>query len=77
MGAWADDVGGSNGEGSVTVYFGSSKGLKRSTHQFFTLETPGVPGSSVVPNPGSSGDLFGWSLAAGDFGESTERGHLQ
>ncbi len=72
VGAWANDVGGSNGQGSVTVYFGSSKGLKRSTHQFFTLETPGVPGSSVAPPRGSSGALFGWSLAAGDFGSSTE-----
>ncbi|HYV02363.1 MAG TPA: FG-GAP repeat protein [Actinomycetota bacterium] len=54
VGAWANDVGGSNGQGSVTVYFGSSKGLKRSTHQFFTLETPGVPGSSVAPPRGAA-----------------------
>jgi FG-GAP repeat protein len=48
-------------EGAVNVLYGSSTGLKAANNQFWTEDSPGVPGT------GQAGDLFGRSLAVGDF----------
>jgi FG-GAP repeat len=55
-----EDVGGVDGAGAVQVLYGSSTGLT-STDQFWTQDSPGVPGS------GESGDNFGTFVATGNF----------
>ena len=51
-----------NREGAVHVIYGSSTGLTSTGNQFWTQKSPGVPGKA------ESGDLFGSSLTAGNFG---------
>ena len=53
-----------NREGAVHVIYGSSTGLTSAGNQFWTQKSPGVPGK------GESGDYFGSSLTAGNFGRS-------
>jgi hypothetical protein len=48
-------------EGAVQVLYGTSTGLKAANNQFWTQDSPGVPGT------GEAGDLFGRSLTTGDF----------
>ncbi len=48
-------------EGAVNVLYGSATGLKAAHNQLWTEDSPGVPGT------GEPGDLFGRSLAVGDF----------
>lgn len=47
--------------GQVNILYGSGSGLTRTGEQTWNQDSPGVPGSSGVP------DYFGYSLAAGDF----------
>ncbi len=47
--------------GAIAVFFGSSTGIKIGGYQVWHQNSPGIFG--VV----ETGDLFGWSLAAGDF----------
>lgn len=53
---------GSGGVGAVEILYGSASGLTTTASQYFTLGMPGVAG----PRP-AVGDLFGFSLAVGDF----------
>jgi hypothetical protein len=55
-----DQVGGSTG-GTVTVLYGSARGLTATGVQLWTPDSPGVPGDS------QSEDSFGTALAAGDL----------
>jgi hypothetical protein len=48
-------------EGAVQVLYGSAAGLRAAHNQFWKQDSPGVPGT------GEAGDLFGHSLATGDF----------
>jgi FG-GAP repeat len=48
-------------EGAVQVLYGSAQGLKAAHNQVWTQDSTGVPGT------GEAGDLFGRSLATGDF----------
>jgi hypothetical protein len=50
--------------GSVTVLYGSRRGLTAQGSQVWTQDTEGIPGR------GAAQDLFGFSLAAGRFGGS-------
>lgn len=54
-------IGGQSDAGAVRVIYGSSYGLTARGDQIWFQNSPGIPGKSEV------GDLFGWSLAAGDF----------
>jgi hypothetical protein len=47
--------------GGVRMFLGNAKGLTTTGKQWFTQDTPGVPGGA------EAGDRFGRSLAAGDF----------
>ncbi len=49
------------GHGAVSVIYGSADGLTADGNQFWHADVPGVPGALGVV------DLFGRSLAAGDF----------
>ncbi len=57
----ADCAGPCSATGAVVVLRGSASGLTADGSQLWNEGTPGVPG-----NPEKK-DLFGWSLAAGDF----------
>ncbi len=50
-----------NKRGSVSVLYGSPRGLTGRGDQIWTQETPGIPGT------GQHVDAFGWALTAGDF----------
>ena len=54
-----------NREGAVHVIYGSPTGLAAAGNQLWTQKSNGVGGR------GESGDLFGSSLAAGNFGRSS------
>jgi FG-GAP repeat len=60
IGARLDSIGGKLA-GSVTVLYGSAAGLTAIGSQLWSQDNFGVAGSP------EDGDLFGWSLAAGDF----------
>lgn len=53
---------GSGGIGAVEIVYGSASGLTAAASQYFTLDTPGLAGPRGV-----AGDLFGYSLAVGNF----------
>jgi hypothetical protein len=61
VGVPRDNYGGHGDAGQVDVLYGSATGLTTTGAQTWTLNTGGVPGTS------SAGDVFGWSVAAGDF----------
>ena len=52
---------GSEPGGGVHVFYGSATGLTATGDQWFSQDTPGVPGI------GEGGDAFGSAVAAGDF----------
>lgn len=54
-------VDGKKGAGAVTVLYGSAHGVDASRRTTLTQNSPGVPGAA------EAGDLFGASLATGDF----------
>lgn len=59
-----EDVGGSNynqNDGGVSVIYGSHTGLTAAGNQYWTLSSPGVPGTYT------GNDEWGAALAAGDF----------
>src|SRR5256714_1479595 len=62
-----EQVGGKFSAGSVTVLFGSPAGLRGVGSRMFTQASPGIAG-----RPGTL-HLFGWSLAAADFGRGRAR----
>jgi hypothetical protein len=45
----------------VQVHYGSANGLNFNPEDFFTQSSPGIPGDA------EESDLFGWTLACGDF----------
>lgn len=61
IGVRNEGVGFIGNAGAVAVIYGSQGGLTGSGDNFFTQGSPGIP-----DDPGQS-DLFGYSLAAGDF----------
>jgi hypothetical protein len=52
--------------GSVNVLYGSVEGLAVTGNQLWTQDSPGIPGTS------EDTDIFGWDVAAADFGASSE-----
>lgn len=63
VGSPGEDVGGQSAAGSITVLYGSAKGVRARRAQVFTQATAGVGGQ-----PGK-GDKFGWASAAGFFND--------
>jgi hypothetical protein len=61
MGVPEEDLGGVSNVGAVEVLYGSAAGLSADASQFWTADTPGVPGDA------DDGDEFGSSLGSGDF----------
>jgi hypothetical protein len=62
VGVPGEDLGGGfAAEGGVNVLYGAGGGLTGAGGQLFTQDSPGVPGVAEV------GDVFGATLAAGDF----------
>lgn len=61
IGVPGEDIGSRNGAGAVNVLYGSPSGLGTARNQFFSQDTPGIPGVS------EPGDQFGAALAVGDF----------
>jgi hypothetical protein len=61
VGAPNESIGGIGFAGAVNVLYGTAGGLSGSGSQLFTQNSPGVPGVAEAT------DLFGNSLAAGDF----------
>ena len=67
IGIWSEDVNGNESAGAVAVLHGSANGLSASDDQLWHQDSTDVAGMTEV------GDLFGWSLAAGDFdGDGTD-----
>lgn len=66
VGVQHEAVGSIDGAGAINVLYGSGTGLTTSGSQFWHQASPGVRGSAEF------GDQFGWSLAAADFGSSSE-----
>jgi hypothetical protein len=65
VGVPLENVGSVAAAGAVNVLYGSPAGLSGTGSQLFTQNTQGV-GSSA-----EEGDLFGWTLATGDFNGDT------
>ncbi len=61
VGVRREDVGTTAGAGAVNVLYGTAAGLTGAGSQFFTQDSPGVPGV-VEPD-----DEFGVAVGAGDF----------
>jgi len=61
-----EDVEAIGNAGAVNVLYGSSGGLTATGDQFWHQDSSGVKGTA------ESGDDFGWSLAAANFGESSQ-----
>jgi FG-GAP repeat protein len=63
VGVYIEDVGSLVDAGAVNVLYGSAAGLQATApdDQFFTQDTPGMPGVA------QAGDQFGWGLDTGDF----------
>lgn len=59
--AFAEDVGAIEDAGAVNVIFGRTGGLSADGNQIWTQDTPGIEDQAEFE------DLWGWSLAAGDF----------
>ncbi|MFI9354551.1 hypothetical protein [Streptomyces lydicus] len=57
----AATVDGKQRAGALTILYGSAHGIDASRHVTLSQNSPGVPGAA------EAGDLFGASLAAGDF----------
>jgi hypothetical protein len=57
-----EDVGSINAAGAVNVLYGSAAGLTGSGSQYFTQNTPGIPGTAEP-------DWFGFGPTAGDFNQ--------
>jgi FG-GAP repeat len=66
IGVPLDEAGGNGDAGSVTVLYGTADGLRAASSQRWTQATAGV-----ADEP-ETGDLFGWSLVAGDFGRAPQ-----
>jgi disulfide bond formation protein DsbB len=62
VGVYSEDVGVNTDAGAVHVLYGSSAGLSTTGNQFWHLDSTGIAGDA---EPGS---LYGWSLAAANFG---------
>jgi FG-GAP repeat protein len=52
--------------GATHVFYGGSENLSGAKNQFFTQNSPDMPGAA------EAGDLFGYSLAAGNFGRTNQ-----
>ena len=65
VGVPGEDIGTVNGAGAVNVLYGSSSGLT-TPDQFWHQDSAGVKGTA------EDSDDFGWSLAAANFGESSQ-----
>jgi len=61
VGVNSEDIGSISNAGAVNVLYGSNGGLSASGDQFWHQNSSGIKGSA------ESGDLFGSSLAVGDF----------
>ena len=66
IGVPLDGAGGKSHAGSVTVLYGSDSGLRASSSQRWTQDRPRLADRS------EAGDLFGWSLAAGNLGKANQ-----
>jgi hypothetical protein len=63
VGAPGETVAGLQFAGSVTIIYGSRKGLVATGNQTFRLDSPGVDGVATANG------AFGFSLAAGDYND--------
>lgn len=62
----AESIGVLVNAGAINVIIGSATGLTAAGNQFWTQDSPGIGGTR------EEGDLFGASLAAGDFGKGAQ-----
>ncbi|TAH35823.1 MAG: hypothetical protein EYC70_12430 [Planctomycetota bacterium] len=56
-----EDEGSLYDAGAVQVLYGGPGGLSAAASQYWTQDSPGIPGHAETP------DRFGWALGAGDF----------
>ena len=66
IGVPLEDLDGTGDAGAVNVLYGSADGLTATGDQFLHQDTSGILDTA------EDGDVFGWSLAAGNFGQSSE-----
>src|SRR5919198_518120 len=66
VGVPGEDLAGNTFAGAVNVLYGSSTGLTATGNQFWTQDSTGVAGSAETR------DDFGFSLAAANFGKSSQ-----
>jgi FG-GAP repeat len=67
VGTVFEDLPGAGDAGVVQVIYGIASGLSAQGDQMWTQDSPGIPSSPELS------DLFGGSMAAGDFGKSKQR----
>ena len=65
MGVPTEDIGNITDAGGVNVLYGTATGLSATGDQFWSQDSTNVDGSAEIS------DLFGWSLAAADYGNTT------
>ena len=61
VGVYLEDIGSISNAGAVNLLYGSNSGLTATDNQLWSQDSPGIGGGS------EAGDLFGNSLAVGDF----------
>jgi hypothetical protein len=64
IGSPGEAIGATTSAGAAGIVYGSAGGLQAAGSKFLSQDVTGVPGGS------EAGDLFGWSLAAGNLGKS-------
>jgi hypothetical protein len=72
IGAANEGVGANVACGAVNVLYGTAGGLTSAGNQLFTQDTPGVKDQCQDQGADTTGDDFGFSLAAADFGKSAQ-----
>ena len=67
VGVVDESIGSKFAAGAVNVIYGSAAGLSAVGDQFWSQDSPGIRGTAEAPDVEESAELFGSSLAAGDF----------
>jgi FG-GAP repeat protein len=71
IGVPVESVNGIDQCGAVNVLYGGTNGLTANGNQFWNQDVPGVKDQCDPQGGGVNGDIFGYSIATGNFGKST------
>jgi hypothetical protein len=72
IGVPTESVNGIDQCGAVNVLYGGTNGLTATGNQFWNQDSPNVKDACDPQGGGGNGDVAGYSLAAGNFGKSSQ-----